>query len=86
MSYLRAFGAFWWNFIVGDDWRLAVGVALALGLTWVLAHEGADVWWLLPVGVALALAASLWRETRRRTPRRSPSGGSAATLHGPSAS
>ena len=24
MSYLRTFARFWWNFIVGDDWRAAV--------------------------------------------------------------
>ena len=33
MRYLRAFGRFWWDFIVGDDWRVAAGIALALGLT-----------------------------------------------------
>ena len=33
MRYLRSFGRFWWNFIVGDDWRVAAGVAVALGLT-----------------------------------------------------
>ena len=30
MSYLRAFGRFWWDFIVGDDWRVAAGAAVAL--------------------------------------------------------
>ena len=30
---IRAFGAFWYGFIVGDDWRVAVGVLLALALT-----------------------------------------------------
>ena len=33
MKYLRSFGLFWWNFIVGDDWRVAAGLAVALGLT-----------------------------------------------------
>jgi hypothetical protein len=28
MSWLRRFGSFWYDFIVGDDWRLAlVGAA-----------------------------------------------------------
>ena len=35
---LRAFGAFWWDFVVGDDWRVAVGVVLAIVVTGVLAH------------------------------------------------
>ena len=66
MSRLRAFGRFWWDFVVGDDWRVAAGVALALVLTWVLAHGDANPWWLLPVAVVLVLAGSLRRETRRR--------------------
>ena len=27
---LRGFAAFWYDFIVGDDWRIAAGVALLL--------------------------------------------------------
>jgi hypothetical protein len=64
VKYLRAFGRFWWDFIVGDDWRVAAGIAVALGLTYVLAHDGQNAWWLLPVAVALVLAASLWRAAR----------------------
>jgi len=64
MRYLRAFGRFWWSFIVGDDWRVAAGVAVALGLTALLTHEGVDAWWLLPVGIALILADSLRRASR----------------------
>jgi hypothetical protein len=57
---LRAFGAFWWNFIVGDDWRIAAGVVVALGVTVGLVHADVSAWWL-PVGAALAmLALSLW--------------------------
>jgi hypothetical protein len=73
MSHLRAFGAFWWNFVVGDDWRVAAGVAVGLGLTAVLAHEGVDAWWLLPAAVVVLLAESL---RRAATPRRSNPGGS----------
>ena len=70
MRYLTTFGRFWWDFVVGDDWRVALGIGVALFVTWLLAHEGANVWWLLPVVVVLVLAASLWRETRTasRTP------------------
>jgi len=64
MKYVRAFGRFWWDFIVGDDWRVALGLAAALGLTWVLAHNGVNAWWLLPVAVVLLLAGSVWRESR----------------------
>ena len=64
MRYLRSFGRFWWNFVVGDDWRLAAGVAVAIGLTALLAHQGIDAWWLLPVAVAFLLAESLRRAVR----------------------
>jgi hypothetical protein len=30
MRFVRAFGRFWYDFIVGDDWRIAVGVVLVL--------------------------------------------------------
>lgn len=30
MTFVRAIGRFWWDFIVGDDWRIAVGVLLVL--------------------------------------------------------
>jgi hypothetical protein len=62
--YLRAFARFWWDFIVGDDWRVAVGIAAGLGLTYVLAHTGLNAWWLLPLAVAIVLAASLWSAAR----------------------
>jgi hypothetical protein len=29
-----AFGGFWYDFVVGDDWRVALGVVLALGVTY----------------------------------------------------
>jgi hypothetical protein len=59
MRFLRAFGRFWWNFIVGDDWHVAAGVGVALGLTFLLAHNGIDAWWLLPPAVVLVIARSL---------------------------
>jgi len=61
MKYLRSFGRFWWNFIVGDDWRVAAGVAVALALTTFLTHGGVNAWWLLPAAVAVVLALSLRR-------------------------
>lgn len=61
MRYLRSFGRFWWNFIVGDDWRVAAGVAVALALTALLTREGVNAWWLLPAAVAVVLALSLRR-------------------------
>lgn len=64
MRRLSGFVRFWYDFIVGDDWTIAVGVSIALGLTYVLAHAGAPAWWLVPATVAVGLAVSLWRTTR----------------------
>jgi hypothetical protein len=64
VRYLGAFGRFWWDFIVGDDWRVAVGLAAALGLTWLLEHYDVAAWWLLPLAVAVVLAGSVRRESR----------------------
>ena len=32
MRFLRGFGRFWFDFIVGDDWRIALGVVVVLGI------------------------------------------------------
>jgi hypothetical protein len=62
---LRAFGAFWYDFIVGDDWQVAVGVVAALALTYGLDRAGVPAWWILPLAVAVLLPYSLYRATRR---------------------
>jgi hypothetical protein len=64
MRYIRSFGLFWWDYIVGDDWRVAAGLALAFGLTWLLAHNGIAAWWVLPLAVAVLLVGSVRRESR----------------------
>ena len=63
MDRIRGFVAFWYDFIVGDDWVLAVGVLVALALTAMAAGSGlgADAWVLLPLLAMLVLAISLWR-------------------------
>jgi hypothetical protein len=30
MKFLKSFGMFWYDFIIGDDWKIAVAVMLAL--------------------------------------------------------
>lgn len=64
MSRLAAFGRFWWDFVVGDDWVVAAGVALAIGATATVAAAGTAAWWLLPLAVVLVLCLTLWRATR----------------------
>ena len=65
MRQLRAFGAFWYDFVVGDDWRVAVGVVVALAATYGLSRTSVPAWWVVPVAVAGLLTWSLVRATRR---------------------
>ena len=65
MSRLRSFARFWWDFVVGDDWRAAAGVVLALAATAAAVAAGVNAWWLMPVAVAPVLGLSLRREVLR---------------------
>jgi hypothetical protein len=62
---LAQFGKFWYNFIIGDDWRIAVGVVVTVAVVFIAAHHGFNWWWLLPLAVVLLLAASVTHELRR---------------------
>jgi hypothetical protein len=67
MRHVKAFGAFWYDFIIGDDWQVAALVVIGLAVTAILAHAaGVNAWWLLPVVVFAALAWSLRRATAHR--------------------
>lgn len=64
MTMIKAFGHFWWDFIVGDDWRSAAGVAVAVAATATLAHHGTNAWVLIPVAVVAVLYLTLRRAAR----------------------
>jgi hypothetical protein len=67
MRQLKSFGAFWYDFVIGDDWRVAAVVVAGLALAAVLAHAArVNAWWVLPVVVVAALVWSLHRATTRR--------------------
>jgi hypothetical protein len=63
---LRAFGEFWYDFIVGDDWRVAVAVVVALAVTSGVSTTSIPAWWVLPATVVIMLPLSLWRVARVR--------------------
>jgi hypothetical protein len=67
MKQLKSFGAFWYDFIIGDDWHVAALVAAGLALTALLVHVAhVNAWWLLPLVALAALAWSLHRATSVR--------------------
>jgi hypothetical protein len=66
MSKVRAFGAFWYDFVIGDDWRVALGVAVAFVLTYAMSRATSlALWWIVPVAVVILLPVSVRRLTRR---------------------
>ena len=64
MKWVAGFGRFWWEFVIGDDWLVAVLVAVAIGATALLAAANVAAWWLLPLAVLLVLWLSLRRAIR----------------------
>ena len=61
MSRLRAFALFWWDFVVGDDHRVAIGVVVMLGACALLAHLSVPAWWLPPAFIVAILGWSVAR-------------------------
>jgi hypothetical protein len=66
MNRVEGFFRFLWDFVVGDDWRIAVGVVLALAITALISDTSVSAWWVLPAAVALLLAGSVWAVARSR--------------------
>ncbi len=65
----KAFGMFWWNFLVGDTPELFVAVITILAVLTVFKSTHAHAHALmivLPVLVLGALSVSVWREVRKR--------------------
>ena len=52
MRLVKGFGRFWWDFIVGDDWRIAAGVVVVLTVGALLVADTSA-----PDGLVAALVA-----------------------------
>jgi hypothetical protein len=73
VRFVKGFARFWWDFIVGDDWRIAAGVVSVLAAGAVLVAETAVPDWLVAVlaatgivVVAIGTIASTALQARRR--------------------
>jgi len=68
MEFVGRFFAFWYDFIVGDDWTLAAGVAIALALSALLARSSLSTtaWVAIPVAIVVTLTVSLQRAVKAR--------------------
>jgi hypothetical protein len=63
MRRLEGLLRFVWEFVIGDDWRIAAGVVIALAVTALVSGTSLSAWWILPLAVAGLLGASIWRAT-----------------------
>ena len=66
MNRVRSLLRFLWDFVIGDDWRIAAAVAVTLVAMLVLSNSGVRVWWLLPLVVLAMLTVSVWGVARSR--------------------
>ncbi len=70
MRFVTGFGRFWWDFIVGDDWRIAAGVLATLMLGAVLtatqAASDAVIGLVVTAGIIGAVAVALFAPAGRR--------------------
>jgi hypothetical protein len=64
MRWIPAFGRFWWDFIVGDDWFSAVGIAVAMISTVLVVDAGFNGWMVMPIGSVTVLYLTLRRAIR----------------------
>jgi hypothetical protein len=64
VSLARRFVGAVWEFVVGDDWRTALGVVASLGATALLAMTDIAAWWVVPLVALVLLRWSLLRRTR----------------------
>jgi hypothetical protein len=66
VRWLKAFGRFWWDFLIGDTPELFVATLVILGVTAVLAKTVSTTaaWVTMPILVTGALSVSVWRGRR----------------------
>lgn len=50
-----------WDFVVGDDWRVALGIVVMLAATAAIAALGLPAWWLSPIATIAILYLSVRR-------------------------
>jgi hypothetical protein len=63
---IMAFFAFWYDFVVGDDWLIAAVVVAGLAVTYAVSRTAVPAWWVVPALLAVLLPVSLRRAARGR--------------------
>ncbi len=65
----RAFGSFWWDFLIGDTPELFVAVIVIIIAALVLRHHHVAAIVVLPAIAIISLLASAWRGREHSDPR-----------------
>jgi hypothetical protein len=65
-SWIIAVPRFLYNFIVGDDWTVAVAAVAGLVVTAILNANHIVAWWLMPI---VAIVATVFSIQRNYAPR-----------------
>jgi hypothetical protein len=61
---LRSFGAFWVDFLFGEDWTVPLLIAVGILVTALLGSAATASWVVMPVAVLIALPFSTARALR----------------------
>ena len=61
VRWIGGFLFFWYDFIIGDDWRVAAGIVIGFFITHAV---GISSWWIMPLVVGAMLSFTLHEATR----------------------
>jgi len=63
-KFIKSFGLFWKDFLVGDSPELALGVIIILGIAYLLHNSGVLGAISIIVLVLVLMMITIWRKTR----------------------
>ena len=68
MAFVKGFGRFWYDFIVGDDWKIAAAIITVLAIAALLVANDAfaDTWLVVfgAAGIVVGFVTSLLLDVR----------------------
>lgn len=62
IEYTKAFGKFWYNFIIGEDWTLATAAVVGVVIEFYLRINHLTSWYILPLILGFMLGVSILRK------------------------
>ena len=70
MKFIRGFGRFWYDFLIGDDWKIAaaVGTMLAVGAVVLIAFDPPDKVFTsaMAAGIMVAFVVAMKIDTAKK--------------------